>query len=271
VVRGAVSHRQVAHCRAVVVAERRRRWPQQHGWVAQRAAAGRGGPGGADAGRAFITVSVSSASVRRPASGVRCGQCPRVPVHATAVQRPVRASERPGVRCPAWASDVRGFRIRGVRPGCGREGGGGAGSRMAGMAKVGVVAHRVHDWLVVCPGRNLAVEAGAGRAGLAGASAWTGRRRGRRLGSGKVDHVANQERPAAREDRPLVGKPGVRSEVATTLRGHRGRLRAGSPGRREPPGLECDLGLRPCCGRSMQRAPPARGWRRPDLRGWGWR
>jgi hypothetical protein len=47
---------------------------------------------------------------QRPESSVRCG-CPaaRVPVHAAAVRCPVRASERPDVRCPAWVSGVRGF------------------------------------------------------------------------------------------------------------------------------------------------------------------
>jgi hypothetical protein len=50
---------------------------------------------------------------QRPASSVRCERpvstraCPRVPVQATGVQCPVRASERPGVRCPV--SGVRAF------------------------------------------------------------------------------------------------------------------------------------------------------------------
>jgi hypothetical protein len=71
------------------------------GWP--RAAAGRGGPGGADAGRAFVSVSTSSASGRRPVSGADV-QSPRESVHATGVQCPVRASERPASRCPLWAS-----------------------------------------------------------------------------------------------------------------------------------------------------------------------
>jgi hypothetical protein len=91
-----------------------------------------------------------------------------------------------------------------------------------------------------------------------------GRRRRRWMGSGEVDH----QRLDAREDRPLVGT-GLRSEAATTLGGHRVRPRAESPGRCEPPGLDCDLRVRPWCGRSMRRAPPARRWRRSDLRGWG--
>jgi hypothetical protein len=47
-------------------------------------------------------------------------------------------------------------------------------------------------------------------------------------------------------------RAGVRSEAATTLRGHRVRPRAESPGRCEPPGLDCDLRVRPWCGRSLQ-------------------
>lgn len=47
-------------------------------------------------------------------------------------------------------------------------------------------------------------------------------------------------------------RAGVRSEAATTLRGHRVRPRAESPGRCEPPELDCDLRVRPWCGRSMQ-------------------
>jgi hypothetical protein len=86
--------------------ERPRRRPQEHGWASQRAVARRGGPGGPDAGRAFVTLSTSSAGVRCPVSGAS-DQCPRLPVHGTAVQCPVRASERPGVRCPASGVGVR--------------------------------------------------------------------------------------------------------------------------------------------------------------------
>src|SRR5918995_3731812 len=93
-------------------AERRRRRPQEHGWASQPAVARRGGPGGPDAGRAFVTLSTSSASVRCPVSGAS-EQCPRLPVHGTGVRCPVRASERPGVsvqvsavRRPVSASGV---------------------------------------------------------------------------------------------------------------------------------------------------------------------
>jgi len=98
-------------------AERRRRRPQEHGWASQRAVAGRGGPGGPDAGRAVVSLSASSASVRRPASGVqcpvsgvRCERHPRLPVHGTVssvrcgrLSVQVSAVRRPlsGVRCPA--------------------------------------------------------------------------------------------------------------------------------------------------------------------------
>jgi hypothetical protein len=67
VVREAVSRWQVAHRRAVMVAKRRRRCPQEHGGVAQRAPAGHGGPGGADA-----AVPSSACRCPRPASGVQC-------------------------------------------------------------------------------------------------------------------------------------------------------------------------------------------------------
>jgi hypothetical protein len=87
-------------------AERRRRRPQEHGWASQRAVGRRGGPGGPDAGRGFVSLSTSSASVRCPVSGAS-GRCPGLPVHGTAVRCPVRASERPGVRRPASGVGVR--------------------------------------------------------------------------------------------------------------------------------------------------------------------
>jgi hypothetical protein len=160
-------------------------------------------------------LSASSASVRCPVSGVRCER----PVSTLACPRdrcPVRASERPGVRCPVsavrrpvWASGV------GVQCLCvaasavsGRsevlERGGGAGSCTAGMAGVGVVARCVHARLVVCLRRSLALEAGA-VLGQPRRRFGPGRRRGRWLGSGQLDRVADQDRPGAREDRSLVG------------------------------------------------------------------
>jgi hypothetical protein len=119
VVREAVSRWQVAHRRAVMVAKRRRRCPQEHGGVAQRAPAGHGGPGGAEAGRAFVSVSVSSASVRSPVSGAG------VQHHACLSTRPLSGVRRgrlsvqmSGVQrgCPVSV----GSRVHCVRPGgCG--------------------------------------------------------------------------------------------------------------------------------------------------------
>ena len=180
-------------------------------WASQRAVARRGGPGGPAAGRAFVTLSVSSASVRRPVSGAS-DQCPRVPVQATGVQCPVRASERPGVRCP----------VSGVRCPCvpasavsGRsevmQRGGGAGRRTAGMAGVGVVARCVHDRLVVCPSRSLALEAGAGCAGPAEVSVWTWPSSWEVVGQWPRRSRGRQYTPA-REDRSSV-RSRVRSEV----------------------------------------------------------
>ena len=159
-----------------------------------------------------------------------------------------------GVRCPAWVSGVRGF----PRPLCPAGSGGGwrwAGSRMAGMAGVGVVARRVHGQFVVCPSRSLAIEAAPGRAGPAEGSAWAwpswevvgqwpGRPRGR-PGQGRI--CAGIAR---------WWRAGVRSEVATTLRGHRVRPRVESPGRCEPSGLDCDLRVRPRCGRACSERRP---------------
>jgi hypothetical protein len=212
------------HRRAVMVAKRRRRCPQEHGWASQRAAAGRGGPGGADASRAFVTVSASSASVQCP---VRASS-----VHACLSTRPVStvrcgrlSVQVSGVRCPWVPASAVSDRSEVV------EDGGGAGSRMAGMAGVGVVARRVHDRLLVCPGRHLAVEAGAGRAGSSG-------------GVG-LDLVV------------VVGGSPVGRRAGCVARWHyaawsswkaQGRVAC----RCEPPGLDCDLALRPQRGRIMQ-------------------
>jgi hypothetical protein len=113
--------------------------------------------------------------VRCPVSGVRCERpVSRLPVPATGVQCPV-PSERPGVRCPASAVGVRCLcvaasavsgRSEVLERGVGRQ-------PMAGMAGVGVVARCVHDRLVVCLSRRLALEAGAAAAGPAEASVWT--------------------------------------------------------------------------------------------------
>ena len=206
--------------------------------------------GGADAGRAFVSVSLSSASVRSPVSGAG------VQHHACLSERPLSSVrygrlsvQMSGVRCGCPVSV--GSRVGCVRPGDG--GGWRWGRQPHGWdGRVGMVARRVHGQFVVCPSRSLAIEAGAGRAGPTEASAWAwpsswevvgqwpGRPRGR-PGQGRIcAGIARWWRAR------------VRSEVATTLRGHRVRPRAESPGRCEPPGLDCDLRVRPWCGRSVQ-------------------
>jgi hypothetical protein len=102
---------------------------------------------------------------QRPESTVWCG-CPAssVPVHAAAVPCPVRASERPDVRCPAWCPVSVGSRVHCVRPG-------GCGGVAVGRQPHGWDGRRRRGRLpcprpvVGCPGRNLAVEAGAGLRG----------------------------------------------------------------------------------------------------------
>jgi hypothetical protein len=216
--------------------------------------------------RAFVSVSVFSASGQRPVSGVRCPVSGvRCPVRASSITRACPRGRCPvssvGVRCP-WVP------ASSVRPaGCG----GWRWGTQPPHGRVGVVACGVHGQFVGCPGRDLAVEAGAGRAGPAEGSAWTWPSF---VGGGWA--VARSTAWATRIGWMGAGiarwwRAGVRSEVATTLRGHRARPRAGSPGRCKPPGLDCDLRARPWCGRSMRRAPPARRWRRSDLQCWGWR
>jgi Family of unknown function (DUF5946) len=82
-----VSRWQVAHGRAVMVAKCRRRCPQQHGGVAQRAPAGHGGP-----------------EVRRPAVASSACRCPRP---ASGVQGLVRVSSSTRV-CPCGRCPVSG-------------------------------------------------------------------------------------------------------------------------------------------------------------------
>jgi hypothetical protein len=184
-------------------------------WASQRAVARRGGPGGPAAGRAFVTLSVSSASVRRPVSGAS-DQCPRVPVQACLSRRPVSS-----VRCGRLSVQVSAVRcpVSGVRCPCvpasavsGRsevmQRGGGAGRRTAGMAGVGVVARCVHDRLVVCPSRSLALEAGAGCAGPAEVSVWTWPSSWEVVGQWPRRSRGRQYTPA-REDRSSVKEPGA--------------------------------------------------------------
>jgi hypothetical protein len=168
--------------------ERRRRRPQEHGWASQRAVARRGGPGGPDAGRAFVSLSTSSASVRCPVSGVRC------PVRATSVHACLSTGPVSSVRCgrlsvqvsavrrPVWASGVCSL----PRPLCPAEvrswSAAWAGRRTAGMAGVGVVAHCVHARLVVCLSRRLVSKLAQAVLGQPRRRFGPGRRRGRWLG-----------------------------------------------------------------------------------------
>jgi hypothetical protein len=204
VVREAVSRWQVAHRRAVMVAKRRRRCPQDR-W---------GGP--AHACRAWWPRRCGCRPClrqrvgvlgQRPESSVWCG-CPasRVPVHAAAVRCPVRASERPGVRCPAWVSSVRGF----PRPLCptgrlwrgrwGRQPHGWDGRRgrrpcprpvrrLPG-SEPGGRGWRRPCWASGGVGLDFAVVVGAGR------------------GSGWVDRVGDRDGLDGRGDRPLVASRG---------------------------------------------------------------
>jgi hypothetical protein len=173
---------------------------------------------------------------QRPESSVWCG-CLSV--------------QMSGVRCPAWVSGVRGF----PRPLCpaGRwwRGGGGQAAAWLGWpasawspalstasssaARVGTWRSRLAQvcWVSGGIGLDLAVVVGGGWA-VARSTAWATRIGW--MGAG----IARWWRA------------GVRSEVATTLRGHRVRPRAESPGRCEPPGLDCDSCVRPWCGRSVQ-------------------
>jgi hypothetical protein len=145
---------------------------------------------------------------QRPESSVRCG-CPaaRVPVHAAAVRCPVRASERPDVRCP-WVSGVRGF----PRPLCpaGRWWRVALGQAAAWLGWSGSAwSPAVSRASSSAAWSDLAVEAGAGLLGQRRGRLGLGRRRGRWLGSGEVDRVGDQARPDVREDRPLVASRGA--------------------------------------------------------------
>jgi hypothetical protein len=161
---------------------------------------------------------VSLSGPQQPASSVRCER----PV-STRAMPPATGVQRPGVRCPVWASGVRcpvghpGIR----RPLSGRSTSAvsepgefvkradAASSHTARTAGVGVVApHGIHDRLVVCPSRSLTLEAGAGRAGPTEASAWPWSSGGPRPPAG-LDRLADQEEPVAQG--PLIGRePGTR-------------------------------------------------------------
>jgi hypothetical protein len=207
VMREAVSRWQVAHRRAVMVAKRRRRCPQEHGGVAQRAPAGRGGLGGADAGRAFVSVSVYSASVRSPVSGAG------VQHHACLSTRPLS-----GVRCGRLSVQVSGVRrgcpvsvgsrVHCVRPGgcggaVGRQPHGWDGRRRRGRRPCPRPVRRLpgsepggRGWRRPCWASggvdlDFAVVVGAGR------------------GTGWVAHAVDRDGLDGRGDRPLVASRGA--------------------------------------------------------------
>jgi hypothetical protein len=176
-------------------------------WASQRAVAQRGCPGGPAAGRAFVTLSVSSASVRCPVSGAS-DQCPRVPVQATGVQCPVRASERPGVRCPV--SGVRAF-PRPLCPAEVRSCSAAVGQPAVRLGWPGSAWSPAASTTVVCPSRSLALEAGVGCAGPAEVSVWTWPSSWEMVGQWPRRSHGRQYTPA-REDRSSV-RSRVRSEV----------------------------------------------------------
>jgi hypothetical protein len=192
---------------------------------------------------------------QRPVSGVWCG-CPaaRVPVQAAAVRCPVRVSERPdvrrpvssvGVRCP-WvpASTVSGRGWGGVAPGQAAAWLGWPASAWSpAVSTASSSSARVGAW------RS---SPGAGCAGPAEGSAWTWPSSWAVVGSW-LGRARGRPGLAGCAGGSSVGwRAGVPSEAATTLRGHRVRTRAEPPGRGEPSGLDCDLRVRPWCGRSLQ-------------------
>jgi hypothetical protein len=114
---------------------------------------------------------------------------------------PGRASERPGVRRPcvpasACAADVRSGRAAVGRSPHGWDGRGRRGRPLHPRPARGLPESEpgAGSWRRPC-------WAAEGRFGL-------GRRRGRWLGGGQVDRVADQDRPGAREDRSSVGSRG---------------------------------------------------------------
>jgi hypothetical protein len=185
----------------------------------------------------------------RPAAVV---QCPvrTSSLHAclptTGVQSPV--SERPGcpvsavgVRCPSVPASAVSDQDEVV------EGGGGAGSRVAGMAgsacsptvsttgssEPGGSRLRRPRWARGGVGLDSAIVVGGGGA-VARSIVWATR-------------IARMRARIA----PLVGEPGA-PRGGDYAPWSSCAAKAESPGRCELPGLDCDLSLRPCCGRNMQ-------------------
>jgi hypothetical protein len=184
-------------------------------------------------------LGVAAQEVRMPAVPSSPCPCPR-PVSGASVQRPRVPVARPlsSVRCGRLSvrvspSGVQGW---GVRCPCAPvsamsdreivEGGG--GQVAARLRSPGSQSPAVSTISSRLPESNRAIEAGAGLLGQRRASAGLGRRRGKWLGSGRVDLVAAGETGCARES-PVARGAGRRSEVATTLRGHRVRPWVESP------------------------------------------
>jgi hypothetical protein len=136
-----------------------------------------------------------------PMSSVRCG---RLRVQVSAVRRPLSGV---GVRCLCVAASAVSGRSEVL------ERGGGVGSRTAGMAGVDVVARCVHARLVVCLSRAPCSKLAQVVLGQPRHRFGPGRRRGRWLGSGQLDRVADQDRPGAREDHSLVGAGAQRARL----------------------------------------------------------
>jgi hypothetical protein len=207
----------------------------QHGWASQRAVARRGGQEGPDAGSAVVTVSAFVSGIRCPVSGasVRCprGACPRD-------RCPVRASERPGVQCPA--PGVRALR----RPRCP------TAMRSRGVA----VGRPPHGWDGWGRGGHPAVSVTARRLPEVGAWPRSWRRpcwasggslgrRGRWLAVGQAD----RERLDACEVRPSGTAAGGDHATWSLCEAW-----AWVGWSRSASGLHCGLSLRPQRGRNLQ-------------------
>jgi hypothetical protein len=209
-----------------MVAKRRERCPEEHGWASNAP------PLAWRPRKVPMPALPSSPSpCPRPASGVSGASVQRARVPVTRPLSSVRCGrlERPGVPRPG----VQGWSVRCLCAPVSTvsdwevvEGGGGTGSSTAAIAGLGVAPQCPRSALN-CLNQNRAIQAGAGLLGQRRRRLGLGRRRGRRLGNGRVALVAAEEAGYARGS--LVARAGRRSEVATTLRGHRVKPRVESP------------------------------------------